>query len=551
MLFIATDLALKPYLFKLIIDFISNTQDPIGLFHEPRYIILLFTIIQMCVFIAWRIYFWCNLSYESLLKNTITSNLLNITFNHRYDFFEKKSPGNIVGHIRDIANYIPQINNIILTFTKTLWLSILSSVILLFIHPIFLTLFICWTISFISVPFFTLEKFYSTSTETATKYTKIYDTILDTVKNILPVSIFLGRHLELKKLENVQNEYLIVSKAKKSIVMKIYFLQGIMVVLYQLLCLSLLFLLHSQAKIAVGDFTLVLVINITLMANLWQTSEDIRIFNEYYCIVSCALSSLNIEKNILLTNKPKLNLSSNKILISNLEFSYKPHSITLSIPFLEIPPGQKVGIVGFSGSGKTTFAKLLMRFYDTNKGEIYISNSKISDIDHNTLMQAISFVPQEITVFNGSILDNIRYGNTNATDEEVITAAKKAQIHDYIQSLPFGYNTILGEDNIHISVGEKQRFAIARSLLKNSQIFIFDEHTSHQDSISEFLLKGIIDQFFYNKTILIIAHRLSVLENVDRILVFDSGRIIQDGEHSILLEQEGIYKQLWVQQLLK
>jgi ATP-binding cassette subfamily B protein len=409
---------------------------------------------------------------------------------------------------------------------------------------------ICWTISFIAIPFFTLEKFYITSTQTAKKYTKIYDTILDTIKNILPVSIFLGRNLELEKLNNAQNKYLIVSKAKKSIVMKIYFLQGITVVLYQLLCLSLLFLLHSQTKITVGDFTLVLVINIMLMANLWQASEDIRMFNEYYCIVSYALNSLSIENNILLANKPKLNLNSGEIVVSNLEFSYKPHSITLSIPFLQIPSGQKVGIVGFSGSGKTTFAKLLMRLYDTNKGEICISNSKISDVDHNALMKLISFVPQEITVFNGSILDNIRYGNTNATDEEVIAAAKRAQIHDYIQSLPLGYKTLIGEDK-HISVGEKQRFAIARSLLKNSQIFVFDEHTSHQDSISECLLKGAIDQFFHNKTILIIAHRLSVLQNVDRILVFDSGRIVQDGEHSALLEQEGIYKQLWVQQLLK
>lgn len=551
MVLVATDLALKPYLFKLVVDFISNIHDTNSLFYNPRNIILLFTVIQFGVFTAWRIYFWCSFSYEPLLKNTIAAYLLGTIFHHRYTFFEKKSYGNISNHIRDVANFVPQINSLILAFIKILWLFSLSIAVLLFIHPIFSALLCIFTVVFISIPFFTLNKFYNASTQTAKSYIKIYDSILDTIKNILPVYIFAGQNFELEKLGKYQKEYCIVSADKKYILTKIYFLQGITVVTYQLVCLCLLFLLHTEDKVTVGDFTLILVINMTLMANLWQTSEDIRTFNDYYCIVAYALHSLHIDNNVSNLIKSPINFGTNEITVSNLEFSYHSHSSTLSIPFLKIASGEKVGIVGFSGSGKTTFAKLLMKLYDPDKGEIFISDTKISDIGHHVLMQAISFVPQEITIFNGSIIDNIRYGNITATEDDIIAAAKQAQIHDYIQSLPFGYETIMGDDNIHISVGEKQRFAIARALLKKSGIFIFDEHTSHQDSISECLLKQTLDQFFDNKTVLIIAHRLSVLENVDRILVFDSGRIVQDGKHNILIAQEGTYKELWEQQLLK
>lgn len=548
-LLIATDLAGKPYLFKLIVDFISGVQNVV--FHTTSDVIFIFIIIQFSVFMIWRVYFWCNLSYEPLLKNKITLDLLGVMFDSKYQFFEKKSPGNIVGHIRDISNYIPQINNIIFGFIKIIWLFILAATTLWFVHPIFTALVIGWSVCFIIVPLSTLDKFHNASTKTAETYTRVYDVILDAVKNILPVRVFLGQEFELEKLRNIQKIYTSVSRTKRYIFSQIYLIQGLIVVLYQLLYLLLLFWFYNHNQITVGDFTLVLIINITLMANLWQTSEEIRMCNEYYSIISYALQSLEIKENKFSIDESQVRVTSGEITIFDLEFSYHSHFTTLSIPFLKIESGQKVGIVGLSGSGKTTFAKLLMKFYDLNKGEILIGNNKISDIECNTLMRLISFVPQEITIFNGSILDNIRYGDLSSTDNDVVEVSKKAQIHNFIKTLPTGYHTIIGEDNIQISTGEKQRLIIARALLKNSQIFIFDEHTSHQDSISELWLKTEFDKSFNDKTVLVIAHRLSVLEKMDRVLVFDSGKVVQDGVHKQLIKEEGVYKNLWEQQSLK
>ena len=544
----ATDLAFRPYLLKLIIDFTAGVRNTF--FHDKMFVITIFSILQLSVFIIWRIFFWCNLSYEAMLKNSLTKNLLKKVLVYRYDFFEKKSPGIIASHIKDIATITPLIINIILGFIRTFWLLLLSSVILWFLNPVFTILLITWVVIYISIPIITRYEFRSASTRTTKNYSEIYNSVLDSIKNILPVQTFFGYEIELNKLKKEQNKYLFASKAKKNILLKIYLLQGFIVVIYQLLCLIFLFHFHEQSLITIGDFTLVLITNITLMINIWQTSDDIRLIYEHYSNVLYSLSELEIDGSNFIIDKSNKDVVGTEIIINEVKFSYDQVQ-TLSIPYLKINVGQKIGIVGHSGSGKSTFAKLLMRLHHVNSGEILIGDNKIDEIDNHALRDAISFVPQEISIFNGTISENISYGCINASENDIIKAAKKAQIHNVIKKLSKEYDTVIGENGIQISTGEKQRLAIARVILKNPQILIFDEHTSHQDSIYEFMLKEEFNKALKNKTILIIAHRLSALEKMDRILVFDSGKIIQDGPHELLLKEDGMYKKLWDQQILK
>ena len=215
---------------------------------------------------------------------------------------------------------------------------------------------------------------------------------------------------------------------------------------------------------------------------------------------------------------------------------------------LHIAPNEKVGLVGHSGSGKSTLIKLLGRYYDLQKGKILISGQDIADVTQESLRKNIAVIPQESTLFNRSIMENIRYGNPKATDKQVIAAAKKAYIHDFVMSLPNGYQSKVGERGVMLSGGERQRIAIARAILKNAPVLILDEATSALDSESERYIQRSLKTLMKGKTVIAIAHRLSTLNEMDRLVVMDKGKIVETGKHQELLEKKGAYYKFYEMQ---
>jgi len=205
-------------------------------------------------------------------------------------------------------------------------------------------------------------------------------------------------------------------------------------------------------------------------------------------------------------------------------------------------------VVGHSGSGKSTLARLLYRFYDVGGGGIRIDGSDLRDLRQDSVRRAIAIVPQDTVLFNDNILYNIRYGKPDASDEEVFAAARAAHIHDFVVSLPDGYQTEVGERGLKLSGGEKQRVAIARALLKNPAILIFDEATSALDSRSEKAIQEELDRIAVGRTTLVIAHRLSTVMNADEILVLDHGNVVERGSHASLLAADGHYAAMWLLQ---
>lgn len=213
---------------------------------------------------------------------------------------------------------------------------------------------------------------------------------------------------------------------------------------------------------------------------------------------------------------------------------------------LAIPAGQKIALVGTSGAGKSTFVNLLMRLFNLTSGRILIDGVDITSISQNNLREEIGFVPQDPALFHRTLMENIRYGKRNATDEEVMEASRLANCDKFIDRLPLGYSTYVGERGIKLSGGERQRVAIARAILKNAPILVLDEATSALDSESEMLIQEALQNLIKNKTTIVIAHRLSTVRAMDRIIVIEDGKIVEDDNHNELLNnKEGIYKKLW------
>ena len=237
-----------------------------------------------------------------------------------------------------------------------------------------------------------------------------------------------------------------------------------------------------------------------------------------------------------------------EVRFENVHFAYEPDRPILHGISLTIPAGKTVAVVGPSGSGKSTLARLLFRFYDVQEGAIRIDGHELRQLTQNSVRQAIGIVPQDTVLFNDTVYYNIAYGNTSATRQQVEDAANSARIHEFIVSTPLGYETMVGERGLKLSGGEKQRVAIARTLLKNPAILIFDEATSALDSSNERAIQAELREAAFNKTTLVIAHRLSTVVDAHEIVVLDSGRIIERGTHAQLLATNGRYAQMWALQ---
>jgi ATP-binding cassette subfamily B protein len=232
----------------------------------------------------------------------------------------------------------------------------------------------------------------------------------------------------------------------------------------------------------------------------------------------------------------------------HVHFGYRPERLILHDVHLRVSPGSKVAIVGPSGAGKSTLARLLYRFYDLDAGRICIDGQDLCQVTQQSLREAIGIVPQDTVLFNESIYYNLAYARPAASREEVLHAARLAHIHSFIEALPEGYDTVVGERGLKLSGGEKQRIAIARVILKNPPILLFDEATSALDSRSEQAIQSALRQVAAARTTLVIAHRLSTIVDADEILVMDQGRIVERGTHRTLLQAAGLYARMWALQ---
>ncbi|MFL5832861.1 MAG: ABC transporter ATP-binding protein [Solirubrobacterales bacterium] len=305
----------------------------------------------------------------------------------------------------------------------------------------------------------------------------------------------------------------------------------------------------QQGKITIGELIVLMTYIASVYQPLEQISTTVGMIHEELVQFNASLDLLDMDPDVM--EKPdaiELGRSHGHVAARGIDFSYKGRQETLSDVSLEAMPGERVAIVGHTGAGKSTLMSLLVRFYDPASGAITIDGVDLRDLKLSSLREQISVVLQEPLLFSGTIEENIRYGRLESSHEEIVDAARAANAHDFIEGLPQGYATVLGERGAHISGGERQRICVARAFLKDAPILILDEPTSSIDSKTEGVILDALDDLMEGRTSFMIAHRLSTVRHADQIVVLDRGRVVERGTHDELVARDGIYHGLYLAQ---
>lgn len=331
-------------------------------------------------------------------------------------------------------------------------------------------------------------------------------------------------------------------------------IQGFMMVSIQAGILGTGLVMWQQGLASAGDITFVLAMFFVLQGYLRNVGQDIRnlqrAVNDMEELVLLDRMPLGVEDK---TGAKTIEIGDGEIVFDRVTFQYGAHQTPLYDDFsVTIKPGERVGLVGHSGSGKTTFVKLIQRLHDVNSGTIRIDGQNIADVTQASLRSQIAIVQQEPILFHRTLAENIAYGRPGASRREIEQAAKQASAHDFIMALPKGYETMVGERGVKLSGGERQRVAIARAFLADAPVLILDEATSSLDSESEVQIQKAMERLMVGRTTLVIAHRLSTVRALDRLLVFDKGKIAEEGDHQALIRlHDGIYRRLFERQALE
>lgn len=545
----AIDLSLRPYLLKLILDKV-NAALPNQVIHQTIGVILLYLGISLAGSLNLRFYDFISLKMIPNLRADIQEKLTYYVLGHSHSYFQNNMAGSLAGKITDVSNGIKEIIFISIDrFLCNSFALLAAAFTFAMVSPILMLILLVWSFFFVGFTLLCSYKIHRLSFISSESRTLGVGRIVDLLINNSIIRLFTKRDFECmllaKQLEiSVKND-----QKLRWFILYVNFVQGISFVVMLSACLGFLLWGRQHNIVSIGDFALILSVAITIVELMWGLSKDFVEFSEELGRVSQGLTICNIPYEIFERKDAKdLVVTQGRITFEEVDFWYKGATPLFNNLSVTIEPGQKVGLVGFSGSGKSTFASLLMRLFDINNGQICIDGQNIAEVSLSSLYANIALIPQEPSLLNRSVIENIRYGNIDATEAEVREACHKAHADDFINKLPEGYNAPVGERGGRLSGGQRQRIAIARAILKDAPILILDEATSALDTITESVIQESLDQLMVGRTTLVIAHRLPTLRNMDRILVFSHGEIVEDGTHQQLIRKKGLYAQLWKSQ---
>lgn len=518
----------KQYIIKGIIDLPSIENFQITDLYKAISILLIIIVLELIF------YYISNIirTIYMVKKQTpyISEKLFSNLDKKSYPFFVDNYSGKISTSINEINNEVINLNTQITSKFIAILTSMISSLILL--YTINFNIFITATILFTSIIVTRLvyfSKSYLPLVKKAQEYNREYNGVLnDAVLNFTSLKIYnavenFSKTLKLKKEE--ANFYKNKASTREfsygAIANVVYIIVLVILMIYSIS-------LFENNRMSLGNFIFFINAMISLKSQSTSFTWSYIHIGEIFVKMKNCYELLYINNNVEDNNKKDLVVETGKVEFRNMSFKYNKNYVFEKFN-LVVNDKQKIGIIGVSGSGKTTLVNLLFRFYSPQKGNVLISDKDISDYNTKSLYNNLTYVPQETILLHSSIYENIKIAKPNASNDEIINAAKKAELHEFIESLDDKYNTIVGERGIKLSGGQRQRIALARIFLRDSKIVIFDEATSSLDNNTEFKIQKNIHRYFKEQTIICIAHRLSTLKDMDNILVVENGQIVDFG----------------------
>ena len=454
-------------------------------------------------------------------------------------FFSKNSVGNINSTLTTSISTVEQVAPIILIHVIGGILSAISIVLGFAYYEMRVSVVIfAGILTYLFVVNYQMKISRSEAPKRQLAQTKLTESAIEFIQGISVIKAFgMGEKDERVKKDIDGSCANNINLSEKSIPSSIC--AGLTIQLFEIMIISYAFFMWNSGEISPQKAINLLIMSFVIFQSVSQAGSILSMIGLLDSSLKDISSMENAEEIKVLS--PIQNIKSNEIEFKNVSFSYGKGEVLKGIS-VALKPNTLTAIIGPSGSGKTTFCKLIPRFYDVSEGEILIGGAKITNISTEELMKNISMVFQNVYLFEDTIMNNIRLAKPNASDEDIISAAKKARCHDFIKSLQKGYETKIGEAGSTLSGGEKQRIAIARAILKDAPIVILDEFTSALDVENERHILQAIDNLVQNKTVIMIAHRLETVRKADNIIVLDKGEIAQEGTHNELITQDGIYK---------
>lgn len=543
----AIDFSIRPYLLKVLLNCMAE-QGVADLFIHVVVPAGAYIGVTFFVSTMWRLYdYFVAIKMIPSLRERLANDALGNLLDKSHAYYQNNFSGSLSSKINDLTSGVPELLQITIDhFLAGILALIIAAFVLWQVNPVFSLFMLGWTILFLAGSFVYSKRLSREANDWFEQGSIITGKIADVFSNILSVRLFNAKSQEKK---NLNQAFQLAVGAEKKLQWSYFWMwlfYGYAFFIVQFLNLYFLIKGRQEGWVTVGDFALVLVINMSILEFLWRMVKDFSQFSKLLGRITQALQAILDVPD--LQDAPaarELVVHDGRIVFDHVQFYYNRSKALFDDKFVEIEPGQKVGLVGYSGGGKTTFVNLILRLYDIHKGRILIDHQNIAQVTQNSLRQAIAMIPQDPSLFHRSLMDNIRYGCPDATDAQVFEAARRAHAHEFIEKIPQGYAAMVGERGVKLSGGQRQRIAIARAILKNAPILILDEATSQLDSVTESLIQDSLWGLMQGKTTLVVAHRLSTLLHMDRILVFDQGIIVEDGSHQQLLEKKGLYKILW------
>ena len=502
--------------------------------------------------IIWRLYDYIYLKTLPKIKTKLIDEFYNHVQDHSQDFFQTNLAGDITNKITEASRSLEMIFSFFTEkILRKLAVITFALITLYYVHYFVANIFLIWIIFFIIMSMYFAKTINKYSADYGKDKAAVSGSIVDSIANISVIRMFTSRNYERKFLAKYLNKSLESDQKMQWFMLKLRYTQGLLCSIMILAMIYYILLLRSQNLITIGDCVLIIALCVAVVDDIYDLTQE---FGDFFEQVGIFDQALDLIKNHSITDKLNartLNITNSNVEFKNVTFCYHRNNNIFNNKSIFIEARQKVGLAGFSGSGKTTFANLIARIFDIESGKIMIDGQNIANVTQDSLRQNISIIPQEPILFHRSIMENIKYGKPKATDYEVFEVAKSSYIHDFITKLPDGYNTLCGERGNNLSGGQRQRIIIARAILKDAPIVILDEATSSLDSKTEEMIQKSLNNLMKNRTVFVIAHKLSTLLNMDRILVFDNGNIVEDGTHKQLKHNGKIYQELWDTQIKK